>query len=60
MQTLTPLLTQRACLPINDLLIVDADSMKVCKPGQLGEVWIRGVNVMRVGGCQYRWCILKC
>ncbi|KAL1731658.1 hypothetical protein EV714DRAFT_248729, partial [Schizophyllum commune] len=33
--------------PINDLLIVDADSMKVCKPGQLGEVWIRGVNVMR-------------
>ncbi|KAI4517933.1 acetyl-CoA synthetase-like protein [Schizophyllum commune Loenen D] len=33
--------------PINDLLIVDADSLKVCKPGQLGEVWIRGVNVMR-------------
>ncbi|KAI5885282.1 acetyl-CoA synthetase-like protein [Schizophyllum commune H4-8] len=33
--------------PINDLLIVDAESLKVCKPGQLGEVWIRGVNVMR-------------
>ena len=51
MQTLTPFLHSGLASPINDLLIVDADSMKVCKPGQLGEVWIRGVNVMRVGGC---------
>ncbi|KAL1749310.1 hypothetical protein HDZ31DRAFT_59596 [Schizophyllum fasciatum] len=33
--------------PVNDILIVDPETLKVCKPGQLGEVWLRGVNIMK-------------
>ncbi|TRM70612.1 hypothetical protein BD626DRAFT_449220 [Schizophyllum amplum] len=33
--------------PVNDILIVDPETMKVCKPGEQGEVWLRGPNIMK-------------
>ncbi|KII86225.1 hypothetical protein PLICRDRAFT_43796 [Plicaturopsis crispa FD-325 SS-3] len=37
-------------LPICDLLIVDPTTNKIMKSGEIGEVWIRGSNIMR---CYY-------
>ncbi|TRM70589.1 hypothetical protein BD626DRAFT_449195 [Schizophyllum amplum] len=33
--------------PVNDVLIVDPDTMEVCRPGAQGEVWLRGPNIMK-------------
>jgi len=33
--------------PVVDLLVVDPSTNKVLPPGQVGELWIRGPNVMR-------------
>ncbi|KAL5480310.1 hypothetical protein ACEPAI_1580 [Sanghuangporus weigelae] len=33
--------------PVNDLLVVDPVTLKVLPPGEVGELWIKGANVMR-------------
>ncbi|THV08574.1 acetyl-CoA synthetase-like protein [Dendrothele bispora CBS 962.96] len=33
--------------PVNDLLVMDLDGVKAVPAGAVGEVWIRGVNVMK-------------
>lgn len=33
--------------PINDLVIMDTNTGKALPPGQIGELWIRGANIMR-------------
>jgi len=33
--------------PVNDFLIVDPVTLKVQPPGEIGELWIRGPNVMK-------------
>ncbi|KAL5500943.1 hypothetical protein ACEPAH_9330 [Sanghuangporus vaninii] len=33
--------------PVNDLLVVDPVTLKILPPGQVGELWIKGANVMR-------------
>ncbi|EJD00631.1 long-chain-fatty-acid-CoA ligase [Fomitiporia mediterranea MF3/22] len=33
--------------PVTDLVIVDPVTLKVLPPGQVGEIWIKGVHVMK-------------
>ncbi|KAL5512438.1 hypothetical protein ACEPAG_3430 [Sanghuangporus baumii] len=33
--------------PVTDLLVVDPVTLKVLPPGEVGELWIKGANVMR-------------
>ncbi|KAG8913376.1 hypothetical protein FRC00_002529 [Tulasnella sp. 408] len=33
--------------PVNDLLIVDEHTLTVLPPGKVGEIWIRGPNVLK-------------
>ncbi|KAG9050832.1 hypothetical protein FS837_001942 [Tulasnella sp. UAMH 9824] len=33
--------------PVNDLLIVDEHTLTVLSPGKIGEIWIRGPNVLK-------------
>ncbi len=43
--TVTPLVGCGPVIPSSEVKIVDPDSLKACRPGQVGEVWVRGPSV---------------